>query len=83
MATERPLADRPEVGAPRLAALAARRLAHLPRRLLEAAFDCARDAFNPGDMEAVFALFDERVEYVPPPPLHDGPPPRRRRGAVL
>jgi hypothetical protein len=34
-------------------------------------------------MEAVFALFDERVEYVPPPPLHDGPPPRRRRGAVL
>ena len=58
---ERPLADRLELAAPGLAALAARLLARLPeparRRALEGAFDRARDAFNRGDLEAVFALF--------------------------
>ncbi len=74
----RPLADRLEVGAPRLAALAASALGHLPgslrRSILRSAFDRARDAFNRGDLEVVFALFSEDVEYAPPPPLHDGPP---------
>jgi ketosteroid isomerase-like protein len=74
----RPLADRLEVGFPALAALAARLLGRMPepvrRRALVAAFDRARDAFNRGDMEAVFALFDAAVEYVPPPPLHEGDP---------
>lgn len=76
-ASGRPLADRIEVGAPALAALGARALARLPaplrRRALAAAFDRARDAFNRGDLEAVFALFDAEVEYGPPPPLHEGP----------
>ena len=43
-------------------------------RALEAAFDRARDAFNRGDVEVVFALFSEDVEYVPPPTLYTGPP---------
>jgi ketosteroid isomerase-like protein len=85
-ASGRPLADRIEVGAPALAALAARALARLPaplrRRALAAAFDRARDAFNRGDLAAVFALFDDDVEYGPPPPLHDGPN-LRGRAAVF
>lgn len=76
MAARRPLVDRVEVGVPGLAALAARVLGRLPeplrRRALRAAFDRARDAFNRGDLEAVFALFDPEVEYGPPPPLHRG-----------
>lgn len=72
----RPLADRIEVAAPGLAALAARAVGRLPeglrRRALKSAFDRARDAFNRGDLDAVFALFDPAVEYGPPPPLHDG-----------
>jgi len=79
---QRPLADRIEVGAPRLAALAARAVGRLPetvrRRALQSAFDRARDAFNRGDFEAVFALFATDVEYGPPPPLHDGEPLRGR-----
>ena len=78
MANRRPLADRIEVGAPGLAALAARAVGRLPgvirRRALEGAFDRAGDAFNRGDLEAVFALFAPDVEYGPPPPLHDGGP---------
>jgi SnoaL-like domain len=74
----RPLADRLEVGAPRLAALGARAAGRLPgslrRRILESAFDRARDAFNRGDLEVVFALFAPDVEYVPPPPLHHDVP---------
>lgn len=74
----RPLADRVEVGAPPLAALAARALGRMPepvrRRALAGAFDRARDAFNRGDLEVVFALFDDAVEYVPPPPLYEGAP---------
>jgi ketosteroid isomerase-like protein len=82
----RPLADRIEVGVPRLAALAAQALGRLPerlrRRVLQAAFDRARDAFNRGDLEVVFALFAADVEYGPPPPLHeDGH--IRGRSAVL
>lgn len=78
MKTNRPLADRVEVAAPGLAALIARVLIHLPeplrRRVLGAAFDRTRDAFNRGDLEAVFALFDAEVEYVPPPALYQGGP---------
>lgn len=77
-AQRRPLADRLEVGAPWMASLAARALGRMPgpirRRALGAAFDRARDAFNRGDLEVVFALFDAGVEYVPPPPLHGGAP---------
>jgi hypothetical protein len=72
----RPLADRIEVAAPRLAALGAQTLGHLPApirdRLLRVGFDRAQDAFNRGDLEVVFALFDPEVEYGPPPPLHGG-----------
>jgi SnoaL-like protein len=75
-ADRRPLADRIEVGVPGLAALAARAFGRLPgglrRLVLQSAFDRARDAFNRGDLEAVFALFDPAVEYGPPPPLHKG-----------
>jgi ketosteroid isomerase-like protein len=85
-AADRPLADRLEVGAPRVAALLVRVAGRAPgplrRRLLSAAFDRARDAFNRGDLEAVFALFDPDVEYVPPPPLHRGEP-LRGRAAVF
>jgi hypothetical protein len=82
MKTIRPLADRVEVAAPGVAALMARAFVHLPeplrRRVLGAAFDRARDAFNRGDLEAVFALFDAEVEYVPPPALYQGEPLRGR-----
>ena len=82
----RPLTDRLEVAAPSLAALAARGVAHLPPplrdRALRGAFDRARDAFNRGDFETVFALFEEDVEYVPPPALHEGEP-LHGRDAVL
>jgi predicted Zn-dependent protease with MMP-like domain/ketosteroid isomerase-like protein len=85
-AARRPLADRVEVAAPGAAAFAARALGHMPapvrRRALLAAFDRARDAFNRGDLEAVFALFAADVEYVPPPPLYQGEP-LRGRAAVL
>jgi hypothetical protein len=80
--SERPFADRIEVGAPRIAALAARGLGRLPerirRRVLQTAFDRARDAFNRDDLEAVFALFAGDVEYGPPPPLYEGAPLRGR-----
>jgi hypothetical protein len=72
---ERPLADRLEVMMPRLAALGARVVGHLPgslrRRILQSAFDRARDAFNRGDLEVVFALFASDVKYGPPPPLYE------------
>ena len=74
----RPVADRLEVRAPRLAVLAARAVGASPeplrRRVLQAAFDRARDAFNRGDLEVVFALFADDVEYGPPPPLFEGEP---------
>ncbi len=76
MDNRRPFADRIEVGAPKLAALVARTLSVFPesirRKALRAAFDRARDAFNRGDIEVVFALFAPDVEYRPPPPLYDG-----------
>jgi hypothetical protein len=76
-----PFADRIEVGAPRIAALAARGLSRLPerirRRVLQTAFDRARDAFNRDDLKAVFALFAGDVEYGPPP-LYEGAPLRGR-----
>ena len=86
MTKRRPLADRVEVRAPGLAAFLARGLSRVPeslrRRILQAAFDRARDAFNRGDFEAVSALFAADVEYGPPPPLHQGDP-LRGRAAVL
>jgi ketosteroid isomerase-like protein len=39
------------------------------RRVLKNAFARAEDAFNRGDYEAIFALFAEDVQYVPPPAL--------------
>lgn len=61
-----------------MAALAARTLGHLPaairRRALQTAFSRAREAFNRGDLDAVFALFAPDVEYGPPPPLYQGEP---------
>ncbi len=78
MSDHRPLADRLEVAAPGVAAVVARFVSRAPAglraRALEAAFDRARDAFNRGDMEAVFALFAADVVYAPPPPLYEGPP---------
>ena len=72
----RPLIDRVEVRAPSFSALLARILSRLPeatrRRVLQSAFDRARDAFNRGDLEVVFALFSTDAEYCPPPPLHEG-----------
>jgi ketosteroid isomerase-like protein len=73
------------VAAPGAAALLARVVLLLPgplrRRALQSAFERAREAFNRGDMEAVTALFDDDVEYVPPPPLGGGE--IRGRRAVL
>lgn len=87
MGERRPLADRIEIGAPAVAALLARGLGRLPepvrRRALQGAFDRARDAFNRGDMDAVFALFAADVEYGPPPPLRVGAQPLRGRAAVF
>lgn len=64
--------------APGAAALLARAAGHLPgpvrRAVLQSAFGRAGDAFNRGDLEALFALFSQDVEYVPPPPLHSGEP---------
>ncbi len=82
----RPLADQVEVSAPGLAALVAMAITRVPvsvrRRVLRAAFERARDAFNRGDLDAVFGLFAEDVEYGPPPPLYRGGM-LRGRGAVL
>ncbi len=79
----RPLTDRLEVGAPSVAALAARVVGRLPgplrRRALQAAFDRAQNAFNRGDIAVILALFADGVEYGPPPPLHDGGPLQGRR----
>ena len=79
---QRPLADRIEVGAPRLAALGAQAVSRLPvslrRRILQSAFDRAGDAFNRGDLDVVFALFAPDVEYGPPPPMHEDGPLRGR-----
>lgn len=41
----------------------------LRRRILIAAFRHAEDAFNRGDLDAVFVPFSENVEYLPPSPL--------------
>jgi ketosteroid isomerase-like protein len=74
----RPLADSFEIRFPGLAALAVRALGRAPaavrRRVLADVFARAEHAFNRGDLDAVFALFADEVEYTPPPPLYDGPP---------
>ncbi len=86
MSDSRPLADRLEVAAPGVAAVVAQLVSRAPsglrERALETAFDRARDAFNRGDIEAVFALFAEDVVYVPPPTLYEGPPITGRDGVL-
>lgn len=78
--------ERLELRAPAVAAVLARLAGRLPRpvrrRALEGAFDRAAHAFNRGDFDALFALFADDVEYVPPPELR---PPERLDGrdAVL
>jgi len=71
--TPRPVADRLELAAPSLAAIAARVAGRLPpsarRRVLRSALARAEAAFNRGDFEVVFALFTDRAHYVPPPAL--------------
>lgn len=78
---ERTTAERLEVAAPGLAAAAASLVGVLPRplraRALQGAFDRAAAAFNRGDLDALFALFADDVDYVPPPALR---PPDRIRG---
>ena len=85
MSTRRPFADRFEVAAPSLAALAARGAGHLPkpllRRVLVSALARAEAAFNRGDYVAVFALFTDTARYVPPPSL--GHEPITGREAIL
>jgi len=82
----RSLIDRVEVRSPESAALLARALSRLPdvarRRVLQSAFGRARDAFNRGDFDVVFALFTATAEYRPPPPVHDGGPLRGRQAAI-
>jgi len=84
--SSRPLADRIEVRAPGLAALVVMAVGRLPvpvrRRVLPAAFERARDAFNRGDLDAVFGLFAKDVEYGPPPPLYRGDSLRGREAVV-
>jgi ketosteroid isomerase-like protein len=74
----RPPADSFEVRFPGAAARIVRALALAPvsvrRRVMVDAFARAERSFNRGDFDAVFAVFAENVEYVPPPPLYDGPP---------
>ena len=41
------------------------------RRALRAAFARAEAAFNRGDFDALFAMFADDVEYVPPPALSE------------
>ncbi len=83
--TSRPVADRIEVAAPSVAAALARLVGRLPaswrRRALTGAFSRAEAAFNRGDFDAIFALFDDDVSYVPPPVLSETP--IRGRDAVL
>ena len=78
MRQHRPLIDTIEVRAPTVAALAVRVLMRLPaparRRVLVDAFTRAQNAFNRGDFEAIFAVWADDVEYVPPPALHSGDP---------
>jgi ketosteroid isomerase-like protein len=83
--TRRPLADRLEIAAPSLAAVAARAAGYLPeplrRRVLVGAVARAEAAFNRGDYEAVFALFADEAVHVPPPAL--GQAPITGRAAIL
>src|ERR1051325_3864459 len=80
-ASRRSAAEKLEVRAPAVAAIVARLLGLLPaglrRRTLNSAFERAASAFNRGDLEALFALFAEDVEYRPPPALR---PPGRITG---
>lgn len=75
--TRRPVADRIEIAAPSLAAIAAPLAGHLPvplrRRVLVSVLARAEAAFNRGDYDAVFALFADSAHYVPPPALSQVP----------
>jgi ketosteroid isomerase-like protein len=74
----RPWQDRLEIRAPGVVAFVLRLMLQLPAslrsRVLTDAFARAERAFNRGDFAAVFALFTDDAEYVPPPALHSGPP---------
>lgn len=69
----RPAVDRLELAVPALTRLVTRAVLAAPGpvriAVLRSAFDRARDAFNRGDLEVVFAAFAADVEYIPPPPL--------------
>ena len=71
--SNRSAVERLEVRAPALAAIIVQLLGLLPaalrRKALDGAFSRAAAAFNRGDLEALFALFAEDVEYIPPPAL--------------
>jgi ketosteroid isomerase-like protein len=54
----------------------------LRRKVLTSAFRHAEDAFNRGDLDAVFASFAADVDYVPPSRL-PGAAPIRGKAAVL
>jgi SnoaL-like domain len=75
--TRRPVADRIEIAAPSLAAIAARLAGHLPvplrRRVLVSVLARAAAAFNRCDYDAVFALLADSAHYVPPPALSQVP----------
>jgi ketosteroid isomerase-like protein len=77
LASTRTAIEALEIRAPALAAGLARLVGRLPgpvrRRVLAGAFERARHAFDRGDLEALFALFDDDVDYVPPPPLEARP----------
>jgi len=66
-----------ELRLPGVAALGVRLLGKAPgpvrRRALRRAFARAEAAFNRGDFDALFALFADDVEYVPPPALSEEP----------
>jgi ketosteroid isomerase-like protein len=70
---KRPIADRLELASPALTRTMTRGILGLPgplrRSALASAFERAQDAFNRGDLEAVFAAFSAEIEYLPPPPL--------------
>jgi len=54
----------------------------LRRRVLISAFRHAEDAFNRGDLEAVFAAFADDVDYLPPAPLPGARPIQGKAAAI-
>jgi hypothetical protein len=71
----RTASEKIELRFPGLAALGVLLLGKAPgpvrRRALRRAFARAEAAFNRGDFDALFAMFADNVEYVPPPALSE------------